>query len=73
VRANPAARVAAAGATADPLRRMIHLVALPDQVIGSKSIRAGLAAVLAGRPELTARAEGPRRVLEGVAGLIAGL
>ena len=44
-----------------PLRRMIHLLALPKDVIGNEAIRAALNALLAARPELTARAAGPTR------------
>jgi 2-polyprenyl-6-methoxyphenol hydroxylase-like FAD-dependent oxidoreductase len=44
-----------------PLRRMIHLVSLPQDVIGNGAVRAELNAILAARPELTARAAGPRR------------
>jgi 2-polyprenyl-6-methoxyphenol hydroxylase-like FAD-dependent oxidoreductase len=43
------------------LRRMIHLVSLPEDVIGNETIRAQLDALLAARPELTARAAGPSR------------
>lgn len=43
------------------LRRMIHLVSLPDEVIGNETVRAQLDALLAARPELTARAAGPSR------------
>ena len=44
-----------------PLRRMIHLLALPKQVIGNQAVRAALDALLATRPELTAPAAGPSR------------
>jgi hypothetical protein len=44
-----------------PLRRMIHFVPLPQDVIGNGAVRAALNALLAARPELTARAAGPRR------------
>jgi 2-polyprenyl-6-methoxyphenol hydroxylase-like FAD-dependent oxidoreductase len=44
-----------------PLRRMIHLVSLPKDVIGNETVRAALNALIAARPELTARAAGPRR------------
>jgi 2-polyprenyl-6-methoxyphenol hydroxylase-like FAD-dependent oxidoreductase len=43
------------------LRRMIHLVSLPEDVIGNETVRAQLGALLAARPELTARAAGPSR------------
>ena len=44
-----------------PLRRMIHLVSLPKDVIGNEAVRTALNALIAARPELTARAAGPRR------------
>ena len=44
-----------------PLRRMIHLVSLPEDVIGNETVRTQLDALLAARPELTAPAAGPSR------------
>ena len=44
-----------------PLRRMIHLLSLPKDVIGNEAIRAALSALLASHPELIARAAGPGR------------
>ncbi len=44
-----------------PLRRMIHLIALPADVIGNEAVRAELDALLAVQPELTALAVGPTR------------
>jgi 2-polyprenyl-6-methoxyphenol hydroxylase-like FAD-dependent oxidoreductase len=44
-----------------PLRRMIHLVSLPEDVIGNEAVRAGLDALVAVQPELTAPAAGPTR------------
>jgi len=43
------------------LRRMIHLVSLPEDVIGNETVRTQLHALLAARPELTAWAAGPGR------------
>ena len=43
------------------LRRMIHLVSLPEDVIGNEAVRAELDALLTARPELIARAAGPSR------------
>ena len=40
---------------------MIHLVSLPEDVIGNETVRTQLGALLAARPELTARAAGPSR------------
>jgi len=44
-----------------PLRRMVHMVALPKDVIGNEAVRAELGALLAVRPALTAPAAGPTR------------
>jgi hypothetical protein len=44
-----------------PLRRMIHLVSLPSDVFGNKTVLAALSALLAARPELIAQAAGPTR------------
>jgi len=46
---------------APALRRMIHLVSLPEDVIGNETVRTQLGALLAARPELTAQAAGPSR------------
>ncbi|MBV9093362.1 MAG: hypothetical protein JO132_05730, partial [Streptosporangiaceae bacterium] len=44
-----------------PLRRMIHMVSLPRQVIGDPAVVAALEALLAARPGLAAQSAGPSR------------
>jgi 2-polyprenyl-6-methoxyphenol hydroxylase-like FAD-dependent oxidoreductase len=46
---------------APPLRRMIHMVALPAEVLGSQQVMARLSNLLAAYPELAAPADGPDR------------